>query len=159
MGSMFCFKHYVPDTEHRSCLSGGGCLYGLIHFVTHLSSHGCLHLTGSLMVLKCLTRAHIILFGLVFNWKGVKETLIHLSGSYWGTVGDGVFGTYKRVTLARVPHCYHSHLPVCKGSQWEKRGEKMGEETPIPCTGYQKIPWSIHELENNFQTWFKMWGE
>ena len=73
-------------------------------FHAPLSSHGSLHVAGTLIAFKCLTHAHTTLVGLVLSWKEDKgETLTHLGGSYWGTVRSGAFGTHQSVTLARVP--------------------------------------------------------
>ena len=74
-------------------------------------------MAGALMAFKCLTHAHTILVGLVLSWKEDKrETLTHSGSSYWGTVSSGAFGTYQRVTLARVPQLLPWHLPVGRGS-------------------------------------------
>ena len=102
--SLFCFNHYVPDTVHGSCLTGGGCPCALIHSASPLSSHRSLHAAGALMAFKYLARAHTILVGLVLSWKEDKgETLSRSGSSYWGSVNSGAFGTHQRVTLARVP--------------------------------------------------------
>ena len=107
----------MPDVVHGSCLAGGGCPCGLMHFVSPLSSHGSLHVAGALMASKCLTRAHTILVGLVLSCKEDKrETLTHSGGSYWGTVSSGAFGTHHRVILPRVPQLLPQHLTVLRGS-------------------------------------------
>ena len=72
---------------------------------------------GALMAFKCLTCAHTILVGLLLSWKEDKgETLSHSSGSYWGSVNSGAFGTHQRVTLARVPQLLPLHLSLHRGS-------------------------------------------
>ena len=89
------------------------------------------------MAFKCLTHAHTILVGLVLSWKEDKrETLTHSGSSYWGTVSSGAFGTYQRVTLARVPQLLPWHLPVGRGSLWERR--RWGKRPQGPCTSHQK---------------------
>ena len=47
--SLFCFNHHVPDTVHGSCRAGGRCPWGLICSVSPLSSHGSLHVAGTLL--------------------------------------------------------------------------------------------------------------
>ena len=80
-------------------------------------AHGSLHVAGTLMAFKSLSRAHTTLVGLVLSWKEDKEeTLTHSGGSYWGSVSCGALGTHQRVTLARVPQLLPQHLPVCRGS-------------------------------------------
>ena len=154
--SLFCFNHYVPYMVHRSCLAGGVWPCGLIHSVSPLSSHGSLHVAGALMALKCLTHAHTILDGLVLSRKENKrETLTHSGSSCWGAVSSGAFGTHQGVTLARVPQLLPQHLPIGRGSLWERRSEDMGKRPQGPHTGHQKCRGlgvgckriSIHETE------------
>ena len=79
-------------------------------------------MAGALKALKCLTRAHTALLGLILSWKEDKgETLPQSGSSYWGAVSSGAFGTHQRVTLARVPwtevpQLLSQHSPVHRGS-------------------------------------------
>ena len=42
------------------------------------------------------------------------------------------FGTHQRVTLARVPQLLPQHLPVHRGSLWERRSEDVGKRPQVP---------------------------
>ena len=155
--SLLCFNHYVSDTVHRSCLAGGGCPCGLIHSMSPSSSHGSPHVAGALVAFKCMTHAHTVLVGLVLSWKEEKgETLTHSSSSCWGAVSSGAFGTHQRVALAWVPQLLPQHLPVCRGSLWERRSKEVREETPRSPYGPPKMLWSGCGFEKNFQTWGRM---
>ena len=86
------------------------------------SSHGSLHVTGSLMAFKCLTHTHIIFVGLVLSWKEDKGDTLTCSGSsYWGAVSSGAFGIHQRVTLTS---CFHSTCLFAEGPY--EKGEVPG---------------------------------
>ena len=129
--SLFCFNHYMPDMVHGNCLAGGGYSCGLICSMSPLSSHGSLHVAGALMAFKFLTCGHTILVDLVLSWKEDKGVaLTHSGGSYWGTVSSGAFGTHHRVILPRVPQLLPQHLPVLRGSLWE-RSQEVGKRPQV----------------------------
>ena len=156
MDSMFCFKHYVPDTIHRSCWAGGGCPCGLIHSMFPLPSHGSLHVTGTLMAFKYLTHAHTRLVGLVLSWTEEKgKTLTHLANSYWSSEQWGLWNTpegnsgQSSLVASKALACLQKVL-----MRKEKQGG--GERDPKSPYGPPKMSWSMHGLENNFQTWGRM---
>ena len=77
-----------------------------------------------------------VFLGLGLSWKEDKgESLTRLGGSYWGAVSSGAFGTHQRVTLARVPLLLPQHLPVRRGSLWERRSKEVGKrpQAPVPA--------------------------
>ena len=96
-------------------------------------------MTGALMAFKCLTCAHTILVGLVLSRKEDKgETLTHLGGSYWGAVSSGAFGTHQRVTLARVPSCFHSTCLLAEGPYEKGEVRRRRKRSQVPRMGHQK---------------------
>ena len=84
-------------------LLGCRCPCGVIHSMTPLSSHRCLHVAGAIVAFKCLACVHTILVGLILRKVSKGETFTHLRDSYWGAVSNGAFGIHQGVTLARRP--------------------------------------------------------
>ena len=71
-------------TLHGSCLDGGRCSNSLVCSLTPFSFHGSLQSAGTLMALKCLTRAHTISIDLDFSQKEDRGALTH---SGWQLLG------------------------------------------------------------------------
>ena len=97
-------------------------------------------MTGALMAFKCLTCAHTVLVGLVLSRKEDKgETLTHLGGSYWGAVSSGAFGTHQRVTLARVPSCFHSTCLLAEGPYEKGEVRRWGRDPKFPVQATKNV--------------------
>ena len=157
---MFCFNHYVPDTMRESCLARGRCPCGLMHFMFPLSSHGNLHVTGSLMTFKCLTHAHRIFVGLVLSWKEEKgETPTCLGGSYWMSTEEwGLWNTPEGNPGQSSSVASTALACLQRVLRRKEKQEGGGRDTNSPY-GPPKLSWSMHGLEKNFQTRSSMRGE
>ena len=136
-----CFAS-VTDTVHRSCLAGGGYPCGMICSMSPLSSHGSLHVAGTLMVFKCLIHAHTILVGLVLSWKEVKRRDPHPFG--WQLLGCSEhWGLWKTREgnpglVTELLSCFHSTRLFAEGSYEKGQARRWGKRPQDLLMGHQK---------------------
>ena len=121
-------------------LLGVRCPCGVIHSMAPLSSHGCLHVAGSIVAFKYLAYAHTILVGLILR-KESKRRDLHPSGrqllechEQWGLWNTPVGNPGQTTSVASTATC-----PVCRDpyEKWEAR--RWGKRPQVPTQATRNV--------------------